>query len=317
MGEERNIVGAFPTMITPFKEDGSVDYETVKKYVHWYHDSGCSGIFAVCQSSEIFYLTPEEIVNINKLVYDTAQEIYRNGGRKMMIVSSGHTAETIEQQAEEFCRVAESGTDALIWITNRLDINNEGDETWIANAEKLLKLLPETVKLGLYECPYPYKRLLTPTILKWCVDTGRFHFVKDTCCDAQMIKERLELIEGSTIRLLNANCQTLLQSLRDGGHGYCGIMGNFHPKLYNWLCENFDKEPEKAEVLQAFLGTTGFTESGLPYPLSAKYHMNLVGIPTANMARCRNAAELTEYAKESIRQIKIASDYFEREVVQV
>lgn len=91
MSEERNIIGTFPTMITPFKEDGSVDYETVKKYVHWYHDSGCKGIFAVCQSSEIFYLTAEEIININKLVYDTAQEIYKSGGRKMMIVSSGHT----------------------------------------------------------------------------------------------------------------------------------------------------------------------------------------------------------------------------------
>jgi hypothetical protein len=68
-------------------------------------------------------------------------------------------------------------------------------------------------------------------------------------------------------------------------------------------------------VLQAFLGTTGFTESGLPYPLTAKYHMNLVGIPTANVARTRNGAELTEYAKASVRQIKIASDYFENSFI--
>lgn len=33
---------------------------------------------------------------------------------------------------------AENGTDALILITNRL--NNEGDDVWIANAEKLLGL---------------------------------------------------------------------------------------------------------------------------------------------------------------------------------
>ena len=307
----QKILGAYPTMITPYHEDGSVDYETVKKYVHWYHDNGCAGIFAVCQSSEIFYLTTEEIVKINQLVYDTAQEIYKNGGRKMMIVSSGHTADTIEEQAANFCKVAESGTDALIWITNRLDINNEGDDVWIANAEKLLKLLPKEVKLGLYECPYPYKRLLTPRILKWCVETGRFYFVKDTCCDAAMIKERLELIKGSSICLLNANCQTLLQSLQDGGHGYCGIMSNFHPKLYNWLCENFDKEPEKAELLQAFLGTAGFTEVGLPYPLTAKYHMNLVGIPTANVARNRKSEELTAYAKDCMHQMKQMSDYFE------
>lgn len=233
----------------------------------------------------------------------------------MMIVSSGHTADTIEEQAADFCQVAESGTDALIWITNRLDINNEGDDVWIANAEKLLQLLPEDVKLGLYECPYPYKRLLTPRILKWCVETGRFYFVKDTCCDAAVIKERLELIKDSSIRLLNANCQTLLQSLRDGGYGYCGIMSNFHPKLYNWLCENFEKEPDKADLLQAFLGTAGFTEVGLPYPLTAKYHMNLVGIPTANVARSRKSEELTAYAKDCMAQMKRMSDYFEENII--
>ena len=63
--------GAYPTMITPYKKDGSVDLESVKKYVHFYHDAGCDGIFAVCQSSEIFYLSLEERVLINKTVFDT------------------------------------------------------------------------------------------------------------------------------------------------------------------------------------------------------------------------------------------------------
>lgn len=287
----------------------------MKKYVHWYHDAGCEGIFAVCQSSEIFYLTPEEIIKINKLVYDTAQEIHSQGGRKMTIVSSGHVADDLETQAEEFCKLAESGTDALIWITNRLDINNEGDDVWIANAEKLLKLLPENVKLGLYECPLPYKRLLTPRILKWCIATGRFTFIKDTCCDAKIIKERVEILKDTGLYLLNANCQTLLQSLKDGGNGYCGIMCNFHPKLYNWMCENFDKEPEKAELLQSFLGTAGFTEVGLPYPLTAKYHMNLVRIPTSNVARNRKSEEMTDYAKMCMEQMKLLSDYFEENVL--
>lgn len=311
----QKIIGAFPTMITPFLENGQVDYETVKKYVHWYHDNGCKGIFAVCQSSEIFYLTQEEIVKINKTVYETAQEIYKNGGRKMMIVSSGHVSDDLDGQAKQFCELAESGTDALIWITNRLDIHNEGDEVWIRNAEKLLKAIPENVKLGLYECPYPYKRLLTPRILNWCVDTGRFYFLKDTCCDAELIKERIQIIKGSKLCLLNANCQTLLQSLKDGGHGYCGIMSNFHPKLYNWMCENFQNEPEKAEILQAFFGTSGFTEVGIPYPLTAKYHMNLVGIPTANAARTRKSEELTAYARECVKMLKQLSDYFEKMII--
>ena len=66
-------------------------------------------------------------------------------------------------------------------ITNRLDPKNEGDAVWIANAEKLLARLPSGLPLGLYECPYPYKRLLTPEILRWCISTGRFRYIKDPC----------------------------------------------------------------------------------------------------------------------------------------
>ena len=299
---------AFPTMITPYKADGSVDLETVKKYVHWYHDEGCHGIFAVCQSSEIFYLSEQELVDINRTVFETVQEIAAGGGRRMTVVSSGHVADSIEAQASTLCRIAESGTDALILITNRLDLRNEGDDVWIANAENLLAMLPPNVKLGLYECPYPYKRLLTPRILKWCLQTGRFAFIKDTCCDVATIKERCEILKGSDLRLFNANCQTLLQSMRDGGSGYCGIMCNYHPALYVWLCENFEKEPERAEKLQHFLTMSGFTECGLPYPLSAKYHMNLVGIPTENYARNGEASRLNDYVKFCVDQMKAASD---------
>lgn len=125
----------------------------------------------------------------------------------------------------------------------------------------------------------------------------------------EQIEELKKLAETGT----DAFCQTLLQSLKDGGSGYCGIMCNFHPKLYNWLCDNFDKEPEKAERLQAMLGTVGFTEGGLPYPLTAKYHMNLVGIPTENVARNRKAEEMTDYAKDCMAQMKLLSDFFEKE----
>ena len=71
-------------------------------------------------------------------------------------------------------------------------------------------------------------------------------------------------------------------------------------------------EPEKADLVQAVIGTFGFTESGLPYPLSAKYHMGLCGIPTANVARNRPASDLTDYACGSIRQMKLATDALEK-----
>ena len=148
------------TMITPYKTDGSIDFDTAEKYVDWYYGNGLDGIFAVCQSSEIFYLSLEERVELNRRVYKRAKEIDKN----FLVVSSGHISDTLEKQAQELKAIYESGTDALILITNRLDINNEGDDVFIANTEKLIAKLPSDAKLGLYECPYPYKRLVTPKI---------------------------------------------------------------------------------------------------------------------------------------------------------
>lgn len=306
----------FTTMITPYKKDGSIDYDTALKYVDWYFENGLTGIFSVCLSSEIFYLSLEERVKLNSLVYKRAKELEKLSGRTFKVVSSGHISDTFEEQAEELNAIYESGTDALILITNRLDPANQGDDVFIENAEKLIAKLPDNAKLGFYECPYPYKRLVTPKIFDWCLKTGRFYYMKDTCCDVAVMKERCEQLKGSKFKLLNANCQTLLESMKNGAHGYCGIMCNYHPRLYSWLGENFRKEPEKAELIQSVIGTFGFTEVGLPYPLTAKYHMNLCGIKTENIARNRKSEELTDYARDCMKQMKIATDYLEKDVLQ-
>ena len=297
---------AFVTMITPYNKDGSVDYDTALKYVDFYYKSGLDGIFAVCQSSEIFYLSLEERVKLNRLVYERAKELERRGGRPFTVVSSGHVSDSIEDQVRELTEVYESGTDALILITNRLDPKNEGDDLFIANAERLLAALPKDAKLGLYECPHPYKRLVTPKILDWCLSTGRFYYMKDTCCDAAVMAERCKQLSGSHFKLLNANCQTLLESMRGGADGYCGIMCNFHPKPYAWLCHNTNDE--RADLVQSVIGIFGFTEVGLPYPLTAKYTMNLNGIPTENIARNRESSELTDYGRLCMDEMKLATD---------
>ena len=65
----------FTTMITPYRKDGSVDYEMAEKYVDWYYESGIEGIFSVCQSSEIFWLSLEERVKLNRIVYERAKAL--------------------------------------------------------------------------------------------------------------------------------------------------------------------------------------------------------------------------------------------------
>ena len=299
------------TMITPYKSDGSVDYETAEKYVEFYYNSGIDGIFSVCQSSEIFFLTLEERIELNRRIYKKAKELEAGGNRAFTVVSSGHVSDTLEDQAHELTEIYKSGTDALILITNRLDPENLGDDVFLENLDKLISLLPKDAKLGFYECPYPYKRLVTSRILEFCKKSGRFYYMKDTSCDVSVMRERVKILSGSNFKILNANCQTLLESFKCGVEGYCGIMCNYHPKLYSYLSKLFKTNPEEAEKLQAVIGPLGYTEVGIPYPLSAKYHMTLSGIKTSLITRNPACRALTDYDKSSIKQIKILTDFIE------
>ena len=148
----------------------------------------------------------------------------------------------------------------------------------------------------------PYKRLSSSAMLSWCVLQSFFIF-QGYCCDSKLIKQRLDILSGSHMKLYNANAQTLLQSLKDGAYGYCGIMANFHPELYAWLCKYFSEEPDKAEILQSFLGMFAFTEA-LSYPVTAKYHLNKhMGIAINLHARSCDERYLSDYQKSCIIQM--------------
>lgn len=291
--------GVYPTMITPFTRDNRLDWTAVDRLVEWYCQRGCQGIFAVCQSSELFYLSLEERVAL-------ARRVVQAAGRQPnppCVVASGHVAGSIREQAEELTAIWETGVSAVVWISNRLDPMQEGDRVWIQNAEKLLSLLPSDASFGIYECPAPYKRLLTPEILDWCLSSGRFRFIKDTCCDPLLLEQRLRQLAGTEIRLFNANAQTLLLSLRSGAAGYSGVMANFHPELYVWLCSYFEKEPQKADYLADLLSVCAFTES-MAYPVTAKYHLTLEGIPMELATRSRDWEELTLYQRQVVEQMR-------------
>jgi 4-hydroxy-tetrahydrodipicolinate synthase len=94
-------------------------------------------------------------------------------------------------------------------------------------------------------------------------------------------------------------------------------MCNYHPRLYAWLADNYESNAQDAELVQSVIGSLGFTEVGLPYPLTAKYHMNLCGIPTENIARNRESRELTDYARSCMKQMKLLTDRLENYLMEV
>ena len=272
--------GVWPVMLTPFTEENRVDEAALEKLVDWYIDRGVDGLFAVCQSSEMFFLSFEERVHITELVV-------RFAAGRVPVISSGQVSEDLSEQVREVEAIWKAGAAAVVLITNRFAKENESDEV--------------------YECPYPYKRVLGPELLRRCAETGRFYLMKDTCCDAQMLREKIAAIEGTPLRLYNANTATLLDSLEAGAAGYSGVMANFHPELYVWLTRHFQDSPEQAGLLADFLTIASFIEHK-PYPVNAKYNLQLVGIGNTLMTRTRPASDLNETNRSEVRQLKELSD---------
>ncbi len=287
--------GVYPTMITPYTADNKVDYNAVEQLLHWYHERGVAGIFAICQSSEIFFLSYEEKLELLKFIME-------HKPKDLSIVASGHTADDLDTQIYEAKSYIDCGIDAYVYISNRFAKQDESDDVLLKNMDYVTSSLPE-IALGVYECPYPYKRVLTPYVLETMAKTGRYQFLKDTCCDLNQIKAKLKATEGSELKIYNANSATLLPSLELGCAGFSGVMANFHPELYSELCNIFKTNPERAKKIQDFVGFFSVAECQC-YPVNAKYYLSLEGLDINIDSRARNKAEFTDNRKAEIDQMR-------------
>ncbi|MEA5135145.1 MAG: dihydrodipicolinate synthase family protein [Candidatus Fimivivens sp.] len=294
--------GVWPTMITPFTEDGKIDFPTVQKMVDWYAQKGCNGIFAVCQSSEMLFLTPQEKVDLGKAVMEAAD------GR-MQVIASGHTATDLPTQLQEIESMMKTGVEAYVLVSNALDPKNEGDEVFMKNFEATANAFPE-VDFGIYECPMPYKRLVSTNCLSELAQSGKLVFLKDTCCDYELIRERIKAVEGTPLKLFNANAASFYDSFMNGAAGYNGIMANYHPQLYKFVVDNAHN-PEKAheaKLMADLLTEFAMIEMRL-YPVSAKYHMNLVGIPMSLLSRSSDRNRLDKNARMEVDSLFALEQY--------
>jgi len=286
--------GCWPTMITPFTEDNKVDFKAVNALVEWYIAHGADGIFAVCQSSEMFYLTPQEKLDIAKAVVDA------NHGR-IKVIASGHTADDHKRQIDELGAMAKTGVDAVVLVSNRMAKKDEGEDVFRKNADDIFRQLPE-VTFGLYECPYPYLRLLSDDFLGSCARSGKLVFLKDVCCSLETEKRRAGVVKGTGISLFNANTSTLLDSWLYGYDGYNGVMANFHIDIYKWMYDHYRQQPELAREVSDFLTMAGVTEPRA-YPVNAKFHYQLTGLPMSLATRSRDISCLNENARHEIESL--------------
>lgn len=263
------IEGIVPVMLTPFTSDNQIDYPGLTTLIEWYLSKGVDGLFAVCQSSEMQFLTLAERVSLAKFV------VKQVAGR-IPVIASGHISDDLEHQKEELLAMSKTGIDALVIVTNHLDPANKGSEAFYSILNTLLNTLPSDLPLGLYECPAPYRRLLTDEEFRVCAQSGRFVVLKDVSCDLATVSRRVAIAENTPLNVINANAAIAWPAMLAGAKGFSGVFTNFHPELYCWLYRHGASHPEKAQELSLFLSLSAVTET-LGYPKNAKIYHQLLG----------------------------------------
>lgn len=284
---------SWPVVLTPFKSDLSVDWEGYSRLLSYYLENGASGLFAVCHSSEMDFLKPDEILRLAEIAVELAPD-------GIDVVASIGQCKSLDEIRDRAICMADTGVAGVILTCSSLGSADESDEVI---ADRLFELADRVQHpLGLYESPIPYHRLVGDDLLKAIAESGQFSFLKDTSAKIDLIAKRAQIVEGSSLEIFSAHTSSLLEALRLNVDGYSGIGTNFFPDLFSWLVANWQSDPDRATEVQHFLAQRERElVGGAAYPASAKQFLALRGVPIE--AHCRKKTESPVPLLERHREI--------------
>lgn len=284
-----------PVMITPYKQNGEIDFDTLSKLMELYTAAGAKGFFANCASSEMYALSPDERSALTK-------HVVKHAGKNMSVVSTGSFGETMNDKAEFTKKIFDIGVNGVITITGHFAKQNESDDVLMKNYDAFFKLT-ENIPLGTYECPSPYKRVLTPEVFTFFLKSGRMVYHKDTTIDFDKVKVKIELAKNSKLEFYDACIANTMYSLQAGARGMSPICGNLYPEIVAWMCNNAtnpDKQDDVEYIQQQLTKTEDLI--GENYPLSAKYFLKKRGLSIELISRT-NKEPLTAKQKDVLDDV--------------
>ncbi|MDR3714312.1 MAG: dihydrodipicolinate synthase family protein [Puia sp.] len=287
-----------PVMITPFDLKAQVDLGVVSQLIDFYLAAGVKGFFANCLSSEMYSISESERLELTK-------HIVRYVDGRVPVVATGSFGLTIEDKAEFTKRIYNTGVNAVILITGHYANVDDDDSILMKNFEKMFRLT-DNIPLGTYECPAPYKRILSPEVFKSLVDANRLIYHKDTSILPEKIKAKLDIVKAAKSKrfeFYDAHSPNAMTSLREGAKGMSSIAGNFYPEILVWMCDNATDPSKAADVewLQSEIARVDPLVH-IAYPMSAKYFLRKRGLPIRTISRA-HALELTPEQKKTLDQI--------------
>ncbi len=258
--------GAGVALVTPFKENGEVNYEVLKELVEEQIAQGTDSIIACGTTGEASTMTHEEHIEVIRFVCEVTNK------RVPVIAGTGsnctHTAVYLSVEAEK------SGADGLLLVSpyyNKATQNGlKAHFTAVANAVKIPILL--------YNIPGRTGVNIAPkTIVDLCNEVSNIVGVKEASGNFTAIADLMSMAEGK-VDVYSGNDDQIVPLLSLGGKGVISVLSNIAPAQTHDICEAYFKGDVKrsAELqLKAIpLINALFCEVN---PIPVKAALNLMG----------------------------------------
>ena len=260
------IQGSIVALITPFNEDGSVNYDRLRELVDWHIEEGTDAILALGTTAETPTLTMKEEDEIARIV------IEQTAGRVPVIVGSGsnNTMMAIEQSL----KFQEMGADALLVITPYYNKTSKAGMvyhfTQVADAVD--------IPVYVYNVPGRTGVSITYEALAEISQHKNIVGIKEASGDMSLVSKFAKLI-NKNFNVYSGNDDINLPILSVGGAGVISVLANILPKETHELAMAYiNGDTDKARAMQMkyldFINAL-FIETN---PIPIKDAMNMVGL---------------------------------------
>ncbi|GFI04365.1 4-hydroxy-tetrahydrodipicolinate synthase [Lachnospiraceae bacterium] len=286
--------GAGVAIVTPFKADGTVNYEKFAQIIEDQILGGTDAIIVCGTTGESSTLTHEEHLDVIKYCVEKV------AGRIPVVAGTGsnctETAVYLSTEAEKY------GADGLLLVS---PYYNKATQNGLY---KHYKTIADAVKIPciLYNVPSRTGCNIAPeTVVRLCTDVENIVGVKEASGNIGQVVKLMALAQGR-VDLYSGNDDQIVPLLALGGKGVISVLSNVAPKQTHDICAKFfegDIEGSSREQLRAIpLCNALFCEVN---PIPVKKALNLMGKEAGSLR-----PPLTEMEEENAAKLeKAMKDY--------
>lgn len=231
--------GAGVAIVTPFKEDGSIDYNSLDRLIDFHCENGTDSIVICGTSGEAATMTEREHMECVKFT------IERTKGRIPVIAGTGSncTATAMELSAE----AAGYGADGVLVVTPYY--NKATQKGMIRHFTKVAEAAK--IPVVLYNVPSRTGcGLEAETVAELVNHVDNIVAIKEASGDFSNIAKMMELTDGK-LDLYSGNDDQIVPLMSLGGKGVISVLSNVAPKAAHDICQLYlDGEVKASCALQ-------------------------------------------------------------------